>query len=330
MNLVPEKVPPSPARFSMSPTPNIIESVHLTMSQVRKATRNFSPSLRLGEGGFGTVYKAQLNEGQVVAIKRAKKERYDALKSEFRSEVKLFEKTDHRCIVKLLGYVDEGNEHLLITEYMPNGTLRQHLDGIRGSFLDFSQRLSICIDISHGLTYLHQYAEYQIIHRDVKSSNILLNERLTAKVADFGFSRLENAETNNTTTRVPKIKGTLGYIDPEYMRTSQLTTKCDVYSFGVLLIEILTGRRPIQPRRSPEEKVTIRWAFEKFKENRIFDLVDPQMKESVDYKIFENMVDLAFQCAAPSGAYRPDMKMVGEQLWAYRMDYLRRDRRNFR
>lgn len=322
----PLRVPPSPARFSMSPKLDRVGSVHLTMSQIARATQNFSPSLKLGEGGFGTVYKAQLPDGQMVAIKRGKKEHFDALQSEFRSEVELLAKIDHRNLVKLLGYVDKGNERLIITEYVPNGTLREHLDGAHGSFLDFSQRLEICIDIAHGLTYLHLYAEKQIIHRDVKSSNILLTERMRAKVADFGFARFGDTDTGDTHI-VTKVRGTVGYLDPEYMRTYQLTPKSDVYSFGILLIEILTGRRPIESRRSPEEKVTIRWAFGKYNEGDIMDLVDPYMKEAVDGEIFSKMLGLAFQCAAPTRVDRPEMKVVGEQLWVIRMDYLRHGRK---
>lgn len=322
----PLRVPPSPARFSMSPKLDRVGSVHLTMSQIARATQNFSPALKLGEGGFGTVYKAQLPDGQLVAIKRGKKEHFDALRSEFRSEVELLAKIDHRNLVKLLGYVDKGNERLIITEYVPNGTLREHLDGLHGNILDFSQRLEICIDIAHGLTYLHLYAEKQIIHRDVKSSNILLTERMRAKVADFGFARFGDTETDKTHV-VTKVRGTVGYLDPEYMRTYQLTPKSDVYSFGILLIEILTGRRPIESKRSPEEKVTIRWAFGKYNEGEIMDLVDPQMKEAVDGEIFSKMLSLAFQCAAPTRVDRPEMKVVGEQLWVIRMDYLRHGRR---
>ncbi|KAJ9551326.1 hypothetical protein OSB04_015371 [Centaurea solstitialis] len=303
----PLRVPPSPSRFSMSPKLERSGSVHLTMSQVAQATQNFSSSLILGEGGFGTVYKAQLQDGQVVAIKRAKKERFDALRSEFKSEVELLAKIDHLNIVKLLGYIDKGNEHLIITEYMPNGTLREHLDGVHGSFLDFSQRLAISIDIAHCLTYLHLYAEKQIIHRDVKSSNILLTERNRAKVADFGFAKLANAESDQTHV-MTKVRGTVGYLDPEYMRTYQLTPKTDVYSFGVLLIEILTGRRPVDSRRSHEEKVTIRWAFGKFNKGEVMDLVDPLLKEAVDAYVFAKMLVLAFQCAAPTRADRPNMK----------------------
>ncbi|KAF5776446.1 putative protein kinase RLK-Pelle-RLCK-IV family [Helianthus annuus] len=319
----PLRVPPSPGRFSMSPKLDRIGSVHLTMRQAARATQNFSPSLKLGEGGFGTVYKAELQDGRTVAIKRASKEHSDALRSEFRSEIELLAKIEHRNLVKLLGYVDKGNERLIIAEYVPNGTLREHLDGVHGSCLDFSQRLEISIDIAHGLTYLHLYAEKQIIHRDVKSSNILLTDRMRAKVADFGFARLGDNEPGNTHV-LTKVKGTVGYLDPEYMRTFKLTPKSDVYSFGVLLVEILTGRRPVDSRRSPDEKVTIRWAFGKHNNDETMDLVDPQMKEAVDAKIFKKMLNLAFQCAAPTRADRPDMKSVAERLWAIRVKYLKR------
>ncbi|XP_051127948.1 calmodulin-binding receptor-like cytoplasmic kinase 3 [Andrographis paniculata] len=317
----PLRVPPSPSRFSMSPKLNRLGSVHLNMNQVARATHNFSSSLLIGEGGFGTVYKAELPNGQVVAIKRARREHFEALRTEFRSEVELLAKIDHRNLVKLLGYVEKGNERLIITDYVPNGTLREHLDGLKGKILDFNQRLEICIDIAHGLTYLHLYAEKKIIHRDVKSSNILLTESLRAKVADFGFARLgdESDKTHVST----KVKGTVGYLDPEYMRTYQLTDKSDVYSFGILLIEILTGRRPVDLKRHPDERVTIKWAFRKFNEGKYREMVDPLMTENVDEEILVKMFGLAMQCAAPTRGDRPDMKSVGEQLWGIRMDYLK-------
>lgn len=318
----PMRVPPSPSRFSMSPKLNRIGSVHLSMSQAAIATQNFSPSLRLGEGGFGTVYKARLRDGQVVAIKRAKKEHFEALRIEFKTEVELLAKIDHRNLVKLLGYVDKGNDCLIITEYVPNGTLRDHLDGLRGNPLDFNQRLEISIDVAHGLTYLHQYAEKKIIHRDVKSSNILLTESMRAKVADFGFARLGDMESDKTHVST-KVKGTVGYLDPEYMKTFQLTPKSDVYSFGVLLLEILTGRRPVEPKRAPEERVTIRWAFKTYEKGNVKEILDPSMGTTVDRDTLKKMFDLAFRCVAPTRADRPEMKSVGEQLWGIRMDYLR-------
>lgn len=322
----PLRVPPSPGRFTMSPKLDRIGSIHLNISQVVRATQNFSPSMMLGEGGFGTVYKAQLQGGQIVAIKRAKKEHFEALSTEFSSEVQLLAKIDHRNLVKLLGYLDKGNERLIITEYVPNGTLREHLDGMRGKILDFNQRLEISIDVAHALTYLHLYSEKQIIHRDVKSSNILLTESMRAKVADFGFARLGSMDSDKTHIST-KVKGTVGYLDPEYMRTYQLTPKSDVYSFGIVLLEILTGRRPVELKKHADERVTLRWAFKKYDEGNVRMIVDPLMQEVVDEDILMKMFDLAFQCAAPTKSDRPDMKAVGEQLWAIRMDYLRSTRR---
>ncbi|GAB4832791.1 hypothetical protein Ancab_006807 [Ancistrocladus abbreviatus] len=315
--------PPSP-RYIPSPDLRRMGSVHLSYNDVAKATHNFSSSLIIGEGGFGTVYRARLPDGREVAIKRAKKEHFAS--AEFDSEVGVLSKIDHRNLVKLLGYVDRGHERLIITEYVRNGTLRQHLDGERGGILDFNQRLEIAIDIAHGLTYLHLYSEKQIIHRDVKSSNILLTESLRAKVADFGFARVGPADGDHTHIST-QIKGTVGYLDPEYMRTYQLTLKSDVYSFGILLLEILTGRRPVESKRAIEERVLLRWASYNYSQGNFVGMVDPLMDEVVDAKILQKMFWLALQCAAPVRPDRPDMKEVGERLWAIRMDYQRHTRR---
>uniref|UniRef100_A0A1J3JU09 non-specific serine/threonine protein kinase n=1 Tax=Noccaea caerulescens TaxID=107243 RepID=A0A1J3JU09_NOCCA len=320
----PFRAPPSPSRYAMSPRPSRMGPLNLTMSQISAATNNFSDINQIGEGGFGIVYKGILEDGQVVAIKRAKKEHFENLRKEFKSEVDLLSKIGHRNLVKLLGYVDKGDERLIITEYVRNGTLRDHLDGTRGSILNFNQRLEIVIDVCHGLTYLHSYAERQIIHRDIKSSNILLTDSMRAKVADFGFARGGPADANQTHI-VTQVKGTVGYLDPEYMRTYHLTAKSDVYSFGILLVEILTGRRPVEAKRHHDERITVRWAFDKYNEGKVLELVDPNAaRERIDEKILKKMFSLAFQCAAPSRKERPDMEAVGKQLWAIRSSYLRR------
>nr|XP_010911275.2 calmodulin-binding receptor-like cytoplasmic kinase 3 [Elaeis guineensis] len=316
----PLRVPPSPSRFSLSPQLSTIGSVNLSINQIIKATQSFSPSLRLGEGGFGTVYKAVLPDGLIVAIKRAKKEHIPALRDEFSNEVELLAKIEHQNLVRLLGYTDKGNERIIITEYVPNGTLREHLDGQHGKILDFKQRLEIAIDVAHALTYLHLYAEKKIIHRDVKSSNILLTESYRAKVSDFGFARTGPSDTEQTHIST-KVKGTAGYLDPEYLRTYQLTPKSDVFSFGILLIEILSGRRPVELKRGIDERITVRWAFHKYNVGNLRDILDPLLEEVVDEEVLGKMLSLAFQCAAPTRDDRPDMKEVGEQLWEIRREF---------
>ncbi|KAF8034848.1 hypothetical protein BT93_C1006 [Corymbia citriodora subsp. variegata] len=308
----PLRVPPSPSRFSMSPKLSRIGSLRLSLSQILKATRNFSPSMQIGEGGFGTVYKAQLEGGQFVAIKRAKKEHFESLRTEFSSEVQLLSKIDHRNLVKLLSYIEKGNERLIITEYVSNVISLTLLQVNMGESLILTK----------GSKLQHLYSEKQIIHRDVKSSNILLTESMRAKVADFGFARLGAGDTDKTHVST-KVKGTVGYLDPEYMRTYQLTPKSDVYSFGILLIEILTGRRPVDAKKPVEERVTLRWAFRKFNEGNVLDLMDSRMEERVNRDIVMRIFSLAFQCAAPGRLDRPDMNVVGEELWGIRVDYLK-------
>ncbi|KAG4197269.1 hypothetical protein ERO13_A05G014000v2 [Gossypium hirsutum] len=249
-------------------------------------------------------------------------EHFENLQTEFSSEVELLAKIDHRNLVKLLGYVDRRDERLIITEYVPNGTLRDHLDGQRGKILDFNQRLEIAIDVAHGLTYLHLYAGKQIIHRDVKSSNIFITESMRAKVADFGFAKVGPIDSDKTHIST-QLKGTVGYLDPEYMKSYQLTAKSDVYAFGILLIEILTSRRPVELRRPVEERVTLTWAFHKYNEGHVAELVDCMMEEVVDANLLTNIFALAFQCAAPTRNDRPQMKSVAEELWGIRADYLK-------
>ncbi|XP_020590340.1 calmodulin-binding receptor-like cytoplasmic kinase 3 [Phalaenopsis equestris] len=314
-----QKVAPSP-RFSSSPQQSRIGSLQLTINQIIKATQNFSPSLKLGEGGFGIVYKGILQDGHVVAIKRAKKEHFAAVRDEFRSEVELLAKIEHRSLVRLLGYTEKGNERIIVTEYVPNGTLREHLDGLHGQILDFNQRLEIAIDVAHALTYLHLYAEKTIIHRDVKASNILLTESFRAKVSDFGFARIGPTEAGQTHIST-KVKGTAGYLDPEYLRTYQLTPKSDVFSFGILLIEILSARRPVEMKRCFEERITLRWAFRNFNDGNVKEVLDPKLQENVNLEVVRKMLSLAFHCAAPTRANRPLMKEVGEQLWEIRKDF---------
>ncbi|MCO5571894.1 hypothetical protein L7F22_025642 [Adiantum nelumboides] len=298
------------------------KAIIFSMSELIKATSNFSTSCKIGQGGFGIVYKGKLRDGTFVAIKRANKDSLEAQRtSQFQSEVNMLACVEHLNLVRLIGYLEDGLERILVEEYVANGNLREHLDGKFNVFLDLFQRLDIAIDVAHALTYLHLYADQPIIHRDVKSSNILLTENLRAKVADFGFSRTGPLGSDATHVST-KVKGTAGYLDPEYLKTYKLTSKSDVYAFGILLVELITGRRPIEQTRGIDQRITVRWAYKKYLDGRVFDILDPRLeKTDVTCSVMEKMFELAFKCSAPTKHDRPTMKEATEYLWSIRKEY---------
>ncbi|KAJ4954501.1 hypothetical protein NE237_011284 [Protea cynaroides] len=297
--------------------------VKFTMEEIYKATRDFSPSLKIGQGGYGTVYKGRLEDGTFVAVKRAKKSVYDShLSVEFQSEIQTFARVEHLNLVRFFGYLEEKDERIVVVEYVPNGTLRQHLDGMNGKILDFAARLDIAIDVAHAVTYLHMYTDHPIIHRDIKSSNILLTDNFRAKVADFGFARLAADADSGHTHVSTQVKGTAGYLDPEYLRTYQLTEKSDVYSFGVLMVELVTGRRPIEPKKELKERITPRWAMKKFTDGDAIMTLDPRVERSpATILALEKILELSLQCLAPTKQGRPTMRRCAEILWSIRKDY---------
>ncbi|XP_010456297.1 PREDICTED: calmodulin-binding receptor-like cytoplasmic kinase 2 [Camelina sativa] len=302
---------------------NETEHSRFTFHEIYDATKNFSPSFRIGQGGFGTVYKVKLRDGTTFAVKRAKKSMHDDRQgAEFKSEIQTLAQVTHLSLVKYYGYVVHDDEKILIVEYVANGTLRDHLDCKEGKVLDMATRLDIATDVAHAITYLHMYTQPPIIHRDIKSSNILLTENFRAKVADFGFARLAPDTESGATHVSTQVKGTAGYLDPEYLTTYQLTEKSDVYSFGVLLVEILTGRRPIELSRGQKERITIRWAIKKFTSGDTISVLDPKLEQSPANNLaLEKVLEMAFQCLAPHRGSRPSMKKCSEILWGIRKDY---------
>ncbi|KAJ3703378.1 hypothetical protein LUZ61_007083 [Rhynchospora tenuis] len=299
-----------------------------SINQIYRATNNFSAENKIGQGGFGTVYKGRFRDGSLIAIKRAKKIMYDnQLSAEFRSEIETLSKIEHSNLVRLLGYLEHEDERLILVEYVNNGSLREHLDdhgiyaGIHGDVLELLPRLNIATDIAHAVAYLHEYADHPIIHRDIKSSNILLTDTFRAKVADFGFARLapDNPDATHVSTQV---KGTAGYVDPEYIRTYQLTEKSDVYSFGVLLVELVTGRRPIERGKDQSERMTTKWAIRKYREGDAVIAMDAKLRRSpASVGAVEKMMKLADECMNPSRKSRPSMRKCAEDLWAIRRDF---------
>ncbi|KAL9285203.1 unnamed protein product [Arabidopsis thaliana] len=304
---------------------NETEHTRFTFDEIYDATKNFSPSFRIGQGGFGTVYKVKLRDGKTFAVKRAKKSMHDdrqGADAEFMSEIQTLAQVTHLSLVKYYGFVVHNDEKILVVEYVANGTLRDHLDCKEGKTLDMATRLDIATDVAHAITYLHMYTQPPIIHRDIKSSNILLTENYRAKVADFGFARLAPDTDSGATHVSTQVKGTAGYLDPEYLTTYQLTEKSDVYSFGVLLVELLTGRRPIELSRGQKERITIRWAIKKFTSGDTISVLDPKLEQnSANNLALEKVLEMAFQCLAPHRRSRPSMKKCSEILWGIRKDY---------
>ncbi|XXG57296.1 hypothetical protein AAC387_Pa03g4486 [Persea americana] len=296
------------------------EKRRFTYAEVINMTNNFERSI--GKGGFGTVYHGQMPDGTQVAVKMLSPQSVKLLShmrqgsDEFQNEVQLLMRVHHRNLVPFIGYCQEGDGMALIYEYMAQGNLGSHLLGTNSNTkaLNWGQRLRIALDIAQGLEYLHTGCKPAIIHRDMKTTNILLNERFEAKIGDFGLSRVffEDDEQAHVST---VVKGTPGYLDPEYFHSNNLTQKSDVYGFGVILLEMITGQPPIiRSNTNHEKKNLVDWARPIIATRDIQAVLDPRLEGDYDANSLSKVAEIALACTSPTSIERPSMTDIVAML----------------
>jgi len=278
--------------------------------ELEEATNNFDMNLVLGRGGYGTVYRGILKDNQIVAIKKAKTID-ETQKEEFVKEILILSQINHNNVVKLLGCCLEVEVPMLVYEYVANGTLHDYIhDKSSKNSIPLSTRLKIAEESATALTYLHSAASPPILHRDVKSSNILLDENYSAKVSDFGASILAAVDKTQLMT---VVQGTYGYLDPEYMQTYVFTEKSDVYSFGVVLLELITKKEANYVEGS-EQKNLASIFVSLMKQGRAGELFDDQLMSEGQGKVLQEIAELVKECLSIKGEERPTMKEVMEEL----------------
>ncbi|KAK4478789.1 hypothetical protein RD792_014288 [Penstemon davidsonii] len=291
---------------------HVIEAGNLVISVqvLRNVTKNFSSENELGRGGFGVVYKGELDDGTNIAVKRMESSVIsNKALDEFQSEIAVLSKVRHRHLVSLLGYSVEGNERILVYEYMPQGALSKHLfhwKKLQLEPLSWKRRLNIALDVARGMEYLHTLAHQSFIHRDLKPSNILLSDDFRAKVSDFGLVKLAPDGEKSVVTR---LAGTFGYLAPEYAVMGKITTKTDVFSFGVVLMELLTGMMALDEDRPEESQYLVAWFWRiKSSKDTLMAAIDPSLdiKEETNESI-SIISELAGHCTAREPSQRPDM-----------------------
>ncbi|XP_019190088.1 PREDICTED: receptor-like serine/threonine-protein kinase SD1-8 [Ipomoea nil] len=289
-----------------------IELLQLSLLRIIDATNNFDEANKLGEGGFGPVYKGFLSEFGMVAIKRLSKQSSQGLK-EFMNELKLIAKLQHTNLVRLLGCCIEGEEKILIYEYLPKTSLDKFLfDAIQQDKLDWNTRIQIIEGVAQGILYLHKYSRLKVIHRDLKASNILLDEAMKPKISDFGIARIFGID--QTQAKTNHVVGTYGYIPPEYVLHGQFSEKSDVFSFGVLLLEIVSGQKNSNFFRTQLSLTLIGWAWKNWKDGQPLEFVDIAIKESCDSLKVIRCIEVGLLCVQAIPTDRPIMCDVVQML----------------
>ncbi|XP_020273093.1 probable serine/threonine-protein kinase PBL7 isoform X2 [Asparagus officinalis] len=287
-----------------------------TYKELELATDGFSERNVIGNGGFGVVFRGTLGDGTVAAIKVLHGDGKQEERA-FRMEVDLLNRLTSSYLVELLGYCADQHHRLLVFEFMPNGNLQQHLHPSSCNHyyepLNWSTRLRIALDCARGLEFLHEHTVPSVIHRDFKCSNILLDHNFRAKVSDFGMAKTGSDKVNGQV--VTRVLGTSGYVAPEYALTGRLTTKSDVYSYGIVLLELLTGRVPVDTLRPPGEQVLVSWALPRLtNRDKVVEMVDPALEGQYSRKELIQVAAIAAVCVQSEAEYRPLITDVVQSL----------------
>ncbi|XP_050217148.1 probable LRR receptor-like serine/threonine-protein kinase At1g53430 [Mercurialis annua] len=285
-----------------------LQTGYFSLRQIKHATNNFDPANKIGEGGFGPVYKGLLSDGTIIAVKQLSAKSKQGNR-EFVNEIGMISALQHPNLVKLYGCCIEGNQLLLIYEYLENNSLARALFGPveQRLNLDWSTRKKILLGIAKGLAYLHEESRLKIVHRDIKATNVLLDKDLNAKISDFGLAKLDEEENTHISTR---IAGTIGYMAPEYAMRGYLTDKADVYSFGVVLLEIISGKSNTNYRPKEEFVYLLDWAYVLQEQGNLLELVDPVLESNFSKTGAMRFLNLALLCTNPSPTLRPSMSSV--------------------
>ncbi|KAK8965576.1 Proline-rich receptor-like protein kinase PERK8 [Platanthera guangdongensis] len=305
----------SPNSINLQPEPGLGNSKSwFSFEELHQITDSFSEQNLLGEGGFGSVYKGILPDGGEVAVKQLKIGGGQG-EREFKAEVEIISRVHHRHLVSLVGYCIEENQRLLVYDFVPNDTLHYHLHGQGNPVMDWEGRVRVAAGAARGIAYLHEDCHPRIIHRDIKSSNILLDNNFEAQVSDFGLARLAMDAWTHVTTRV---MGTFGYLAPEYASTGKLTEKSDVFSFGVVLLELITGRKPVDSSQPLGDESLVEWArpllANALESGDFGALTDPRLENNYNMKEMFRMIEAATACIRHSASLRPRMSLVVRAL----------------
>ncbi|KAK6270617.1 hypothetical protein POUND7_007715 [Theobroma cacao] len=287
-----------------------------SLTEIKAATSNFHPKSLIAEGYFGNVFKGIVDDGNLVAVKRFNPDSVRDALNEFQTEVKLLCQLRHRHLVPLIGYCNDKDEKIVVYELMKNGSLRDHLYGSNYDPLPWKQRLEICIGAARGLHYLHTGAKHAVIHRNVTSKSILLDDKWVGKVSNLALSKMRSQPSYSSRSKALKkmnserVMGTFGYLAPEYAIHGDFSEKCDVYSFGVVLLEVLCARKVLDPTLDEYEVGLLGWVCQCIGKGTIYNIIDSHLKRKIAPECFKIFVEIAYSCISEKGDTRPEMGEV--------------------